>query len=96
MPPGLDRGMCLVVDKVAMDSMASDEPWVFALEASFDHRSQVPDGEYPGYFRVAIDSIMPGLYPMLAAMAPEEPWPSDSSFMTRLSSAGFQMSISLT
>jgi len=77
-PPGLDTGMCLVVDSAAMDSMATDTPWVYALDLSFDHESQVPDGEYPGYFRVAVDSIIPELYPMLTAMTPPELWPSDN------------------
>lgn len=71
--------MCLDVDKAAMDSMASNQPWVFALDMSFDPASRVKDGEYPGYFRVAIDAIIPELYSMLAAMTPRELWPPENT-----------------
>ena len=74
MAPGLDTGVCLVADKDAVESMESELPWVYALDMSFDHSTTVPDGEYPGYFRVAIDSIIPELYPMLTAMTPQEFW----------------------
>ncbi|KAJ5278948.1 hypothetical protein N7478_004320 [Penicillium angulare] len=77
-PPGLDTGICLVVDRVAMESMANNKPWVYALDLSFDHRIRVPNGEYSGYFRVAVDSILPELYPMLTAMSPQQLWPSDN------------------
>lgn len=78
MPPGLDTGMCLVVVSAVIDSRGSEQPWVYALDLSFDHETQVPDGEYPGFFRVAIDSVIPELYPMLIAMTPRELWPSDN------------------
>ncbi|KAJ5106521.1 hypothetical protein N7456_003196 [Penicillium angulare] len=77
-PPGLDTGICLVVDTLAMESMTSDKPWVYALDLKFDHRIQVPVGQYPGYFRVAVDSILTELYPMLTAMSPRQLWPSDN------------------
>lgn len=67
--------MCLVVDSAVMDSMATDTPWVYALDLSFNHETQVPNGEYPGYFRVAVDSVISELYPMLSAMTPRELWP---------------------
>ncbi|KAJ5608666.1 hypothetical protein N7528_009233 [Penicillium herquei] len=76
-PPGLDNGMCLVVDSAVMDSITGDKPWVYALDLSFDHASPVGDGEYPGYFRVAVDSVLTELYPMLTAMTPPELWPQD-------------------
>ncbi|CAI7568078.1 unnamed protein product [Penicillium glandicola] len=80
-PEGLDTGMCLVVDSAAMDSITSDKPWVYALDLSFDHASKSPlaDGAYPGYFRVAVDSVITELYPLLTAMTPPELWPSDNT-----------------
>lgn len=75
MAPGLDTGLCLLADTAAVESMNSDLPWVYALDMRFDHSSEVEDGEYPGYFRVAVDSVIPELYPMLlAGMTPPEMW----------------------
>lgn len=73
-PPGLDVGVCLVADKAAIESMPSEKPWVYALDMSFDHSEDFPDGTYPGYFRVAVESIIPDLYPMLPAMTLRELW----------------------
>lgn len=58
-----------------MDSMATDMPWVYALDLSFDHETQVPNGEHPGYFRVAVDSVISELYTMPSTMTPRELWP---------------------
>ncbi|KAJ5648149.1 hypothetical protein N7490_004521 [Penicillium lividum] len=77
-PPGLETDMCLVVDSNVMDSIANDKPWIYALDLSFDHQSEVEEGDYTGYFRVAVDSVIPELYPMLAAMTPPELWPSNN------------------
>ncbi|KAJ5914229.1 hypothetical protein N7504_003112 [Penicillium tannophilum] len=79
-PVGFDTGMCLVVDSDVMDSITTDKPWVYALDLSFgfDDESPIADGEYPGYFRVAIDSVITELYPTLTAMTPSELWPSDN------------------
>ncbi|KAJ5703254.1 hypothetical protein N7493_011643 [Penicillium malachiteum] len=60
-----------------MDSITSEKPWVYALDLSFDHASPVEDGEYPGYFRVAVDSVLTEFYPMLTAMSPPELCPQD-------------------
>ncbi|KAF3391714.1 hypothetical protein F1880_007398 [Penicillium rolfsii] len=80
-PKGLDTGMCLVVDSAAMDSITCDKPWVYALDLSFDYSSKSPlaDGAYPGYFQVAVESVITELYPMLTAMTPPELWPSDNT-----------------
>lgn len=72
--PGLDIDLCLVADKAAIESMDSELPWVYALDMYFDHSQEVEEGEYPGYFRVAVDSVIPELYPMLTAMRPVEMW----------------------
>lgn len=82
MPSGLDIDVCLVVDLAAIDSMGTETPWVYALDMSFDHETRVQDGEYPGYFRVAVESIIPELYPSLSAMTPPELWPSDNRIWT--------------
>lgn len=74
MAPGLDVGLCLVADTAAVESMNSDLPWVYALDMNFDHSSEVEEGEYPGYFRVAVVSVIPELYPILTAMPPAELW----------------------
>lgn len=82
-PPGLDIGMCLAVENDAMDSLLNpvpgQEPWVYAIDTSFDfeHSQDIPVGEYPGFFPVAISSLVPELYPMLAGpqMDPRELWP---------------------
>ncbi|KAJ5734879.1 uncharacterized protein N7483_000004 [Penicillium malachiteum] len=78
-PARLDTDMCLIVDSTAMASITTDKPWVYALDLSFDHESPPEDGEYPGYFRVAVDSVITELYPMLTAMTPLELWPQDNS-----------------
>ena len=71
--------MCLVVDAAAMTSMETDQPWVYAVDLYFDHTIKASSGEYPGYFRVAIDSILPELYPMLImAKTPQQLWPADN------------------
>ncbi|PWY90626.1 hypothetical protein BO94DRAFT_545347 [Aspergillus sclerotioniger CBS 115572] len=79
-PPGLGTGMCLVVDKNAMESLlnpvAGEDPWVIAMDLSFDHSREVPEGEYPGYFRVAVDSVIPEFYPFVSIMTPPELWAS--------------------
>ena len=68
-------GLCLLADTAAVESMNSDLPWVYALDMRFDHSSEIEEGEYPGYFRVAVDSVIPELYPMLSAgMTPPEIW----------------------
>ncbi|KAJ6038093.1 hypothetical protein N7499_003440 [Penicillium canescens] len=76
--PGLDIGMCVVVDSAVIDSITTDKPWIYVLDLSFHHESQLADGEYPGYFRVAVESLITELYPMLTAMTPSELWPSDN------------------
>lgn len=76
--PGLETGMCLVVDSAVMDSLKTDQPWINVLDVSFDHENQPARGEYPGYFRVAVRSVITELYPMLAAMTPPELWPEDN------------------
>lgn len=70
--------MCLVVDSDVMDSLKTNQPWIYVLDVSFDHENQPARGEYPGYFRVAVRSVITELYPMLTAMTPPELWPEDN------------------
>lgn len=70
--------MCLVVDSAVIDSIITNKPWIYIADLSFDHKSQLADGEYPGYLRVAVESIITELYPMLTAMRPSELWPLDN------------------
>lgn len=77
-PPGLDRGMCLVVDKVAMDSMASDEPWVFALvKASYSQSHFTESTWIYGCCSLQLHPlghrILPRL-PTIAALLPSPEW----------------------
>lgn len=80
--PGLDLSMCLALDHDAVSSLLEpvqgQAPWVWAVDVHHDF--QTPDSavqEYPGYFKVAISSLIPDLYPMLAGphMQPRELWP---------------------
>lgn len=74
--PGVNSGVCLVVDTAVMDSMTSEEPWIYVLDLLFDLSSPVPEGEYLGYFR-AIDLILTELYPMLPVIPLDELWFAD-------------------
>lgn len=74
--------MCLAVETDAMDSLLDpvpgQEPWVYAIDTSFDFEH--PDDEnmdgYPGFFKVAIEALVPELYPFIAGaqMDPRELW----------------------
>jgi hypothetical protein len=80
-PPGLDVGMCMVVDEAAMRSLLEpvegQEPWVWAVDVHHEFTENQDQSEYPGYFKVAIPSLLPDLWPMLAGpeMPPQELWP---------------------
>lgn len=72
---GLDHGLCLAVDDVAMNSLLTRqeglEPWVWLIDEHFDF-SQTDtndDEEYFGHFPVAITSLIPDLFPLVAASA---------------------------
>ncbi|KGQ03459.1 hypothetical protein BBAD15_g11288 [Beauveria bassiana D1-5] len=58
MGPGIIRSMCLMVDEASMRSFET-EPYVIAVDALLHTGA---DLGYPGYFKVAIDSLMPKLY----------------------------------
>ncbi|KAH9206726.1 hypothetical protein DL95DRAFT_347250 [Leptodontidium sp. 2 PMI_412] len=83
--PGLDVGMCLMLDEEAMASLLEPvegkDPWVWAVDVSYDFDgAQMEDG-YPGRFKVAIDSLISDLWPLLAgsSMQPESLWQPENS-----------------
>ena len=77
-PKGLDISMCLVVDAASIASVANKEatPFVTAVDVNYDATADEGDS-YQGHFKVAISSLLPGLYPPLASqgLRPNELWP---------------------
>jgi hypothetical protein len=71
----------MVVDEAAMRSLLEpvegQEPWVWAVDVHHEFTENQDESEYPGYFKVAISSLVPDLWPMLAGpeMPPQELWP---------------------
>lgn len=80
--PGLDVGMCLMLDEEAMASLLEpvegQEPWVWAVDVNYDFNGAQTEDGYPGQFKVAIDALISELWPLLAGtgMQPENLWPS--------------------
>ena len=71
-PPGLNWGMCLAVDKASMMSVANGDalPFVVAVDKHYDPDEEIPedcDEGFGGSFKVAISSLLPVLYPALAS-----------------------------
>ncbi|KAJ4155949.1 hypothetical protein LMH87_001169 [Akanthomyces muscarius] len=58
MGPGVIRSMCLMADEASMRSFKST-PYVIAVDALLHTGA---DLGYPGYFKVAIDCLMPKFY----------------------------------
>jgi hypothetical protein len=79
MPPGLDVGMCLVLDKEATSSLLEpvegQNAWVWAVDVyyDFDGTNAEEDG-YLGRFKVAINALIGELWPMLIGQEPESLW----------------------
>lgn len=71
-PPGLDVGFCIVVDQAAMESLLApkegEEPWVWAVDTDFDFdaASSGAADAYPGYFKVAVATVVTGFYAAIA------------------------------
>ena len=83
--PGVDNGVGLAVDTEVLDAMLDPQPgvppWVYIFDQSFDFsqiQEKVDNDDYPGFFRIAVDSLVPDLYPTLvgAGMSLEELWPA--------------------
>ncbi|ATY65878.1 WW Rsp5 WWP domain [Cordyceps militaris] len=58
MGPGIIRSICLMADEASMHSFETT-PYVIAVDALLHTGA---DLGYPGYFKVAIDSLMPTFY----------------------------------
>ena len=70
-PPGLDIGFCLAVDEASIDSALKptdgEDAWVWAVDTEFDFDATLAEGAYPGYFKVAVSSLITDFYPVAAA-----------------------------
>lgn len=75
-PEGLDTPIILVADKTSITSLlhpTSDvKPWIWAVDLSHDWVigdvppvAVTPMDIYPGYFRVALEAVIPELWPLL-------------------------------
>lgn len=86
---GIDHGILLIVDSVAMASLLDPkkgvEPWVWLVEEADDSAENDADDAsvndrddddepFPGHFPVAISSLMPDVLPMIELMGLEELW----------------------
>ena len=78
-PSGLDVEMCLVVDKAAIASVTEKQPipYVLAVDVNYVEDDENNEEGYEGFFKVAIPSVLPDLYPPLGmhGMLPDELWP---------------------
>lgn len=95
-PPGQDLHMALVVDEAAMASLLDPKlgvpPWITAVNVYYDFESPLPrDDDYPGFFKVAIASLIPHLWPLLAMeVPPPEFWSWGLNFEDEIFE-GFQL-----
>jgi hypothetical protein len=71
-PLGVQSGVALAVDITVMDALltptAGAQPWVYVLDESYDFANSETDlaaDEFPGYMPVAIESLLPELWPGL-------------------------------
>jgi hypothetical protein len=71
-PLGVQSGVALAVDITVMDALLTPvdgvPPWVYVLDESYDFDNSISDlaaDEFPGYMPVAIDSLLPNLWPGL-------------------------------
>lgn len=72
-PPGADVGFCLAVDQEAMNSLlhpkADEDPWVWAVDTEYDFEdteAQNAANAYPGFFKVAVTSVVTQFWPTIA------------------------------
>lgn len=71
-PLGVQSGVALAVDITVMDALLTPvdgvPPWVYVLDESYDFANSESDlaaDEFPGYMPVAIESLLPELWPGL-------------------------------
>ena len=80
---GVDIGVALVIDEDVLDCLLDPQPdvppWVYCLDQSFDPsqvEGKLANDEYPGFVRIAIDLLVPDMWPMLvgANMSLRDVW----------------------
>jgi hypothetical protein len=71
-PLGIATGAAIAVDISVMDALLTPDdgvpPWVYVLDESYDFANSESDlaaDEFPGYMPVAIESLLPELWPGL-------------------------------
>ena len=71
-PLGVATGAAIAVDISVMDALLTPvegvPPWVYVLDENYDFANSESDlaaDEFPGYMHVAIDSLLPDLWPGL-------------------------------
>ncbi|KAG9669215.1 hypothetical protein KCU99_g7523, partial [Aureobasidium melanogenum] len=91
-PEGLDTPIILVADEISITSLLHPtpdvKPWIWALDLSHDwvigdvpSVAVTPTDVYPGYFRVALEAVIPELWPLLKGteISGLELWGGDDS-----------------
>lgn len=72
-PPGLDMNMCMIVDRHVIASVLNKKGGEIPYLIGVDVTNSKEDEGYEGHFKVAIDSFLCELYPLLSAeMLPRE------------------------
>ena len=71
-PLGVENGVAIAVDSEVMDALlqpsAGVPPWVYVLDESHDFsqlEGELAAEDFPGYMPVAIESLLPDLWPGL-------------------------------
>ncbi|KAG9563621.1 hypothetical protein KCU71_g6667, partial [Aureobasidium melanogenum] len=91
-PEGLDTPIILVADEFSITSLlhptSNVKPWIWAVDLSHDWVigdvppvAVTPTDIYPGYFRVALEAVIPELWPLLkgTGISGLELWGGDDS-----------------
>jgi hypothetical protein len=71
-PLGVESGVAIAVDSTVMDALfnpiAGVPPWVYVVDESYDFsqsESDLATGDFLGYMPVAIEALLPELWPGL-------------------------------
>lgn len=76
-PEGLNPHMCLMVDAATLTSFPESKAnSVLAVDVGYSPNSPRNPPGYKGYFPVAVESLLPRLYPVLASqyLSPVRAW----------------------
>lgn len=79
-PPGQNLHIALMVDEAVMASLLDPQPgvtpWIMAVNVYYDFENPLPrDDNYPGFFKVAVESVIPDLWPLMVMdVPPPEVW----------------------